>query len=244
MTWGVAIPGVSMAAFEMPSIAGLHVLENPEVGDGPRWGHKYKLSEVAEHHCQAIEALKDLSSPLHLIGMSMGGMIAALLATEFHHRLPPDCRFWLFVTSANTPELPTVPNGSVDEWKKAGLADREVFERLTRRFFSETFRKTYPAKYKAFVESRLRMENKQSAAEFFRQLSAVQSFDGHNVFPKMDPTRTTIVTGLEDEALGPPHTKAIRKLLRKATYVDVPGLGHMVNLERPELFDVRNGLKV
>src|SRR5262245_16244331 len=112
-----AIPGLGMAARELPETIGVLRGDNPEIGEGPDLDatRPYTLQDVAEEHARRIETLASSSmlvrdEPFWVIGMSMGGMIAALLATTLRARLPRRTRFAFLVTSANTPTLPAVPD--------------------------------------------------------------------------------------------------------------------------------------
>ncbi|MGZ3771598.1 MAG: hypothetical protein ACXVCP_18835 [Bdellovibrio sp.] len=111
--WGVAIPGLAMHNSEIPAIPGLLALQNPEVGDGVNLDSKYSLNDVAEIHLKAIKAILSDNSTnrdnFWIIGMSMGGMVNSILASELRSKLPANIKFGFFVTTANLSSNQAVP---------------------------------------------------------------------------------------------------------------------------------------
>ena len=82
--WGVVIPGLAIAADEMPLIPGLLALDNPEAGGACRLPEDYTLEQVAECHIRYLgEHREEFTDDLKLIGMSMGGMILSIMASKF-----------------------------------------------------------------------------------------------------------------------------------------------------------------
>src|SRR5262245_58182389 len=102
---GALIPGLSVAARELPRIPGVLALENPEVGAGVRLDRDYTLEEVAEMHVDKIRDA-DLAGEITIGGYSMGGMILAIMATLFRSRLPRKLKLVFLMTAPRFPELP------------------------------------------------------------------------------------------------------------------------------------------
>ncbi len=233
---GFMIPGLAMAARELPTFDGVVGLENPEVGDGITLEREYTLEEVAELHVRTLRATLGTSSePLRLCGMSMGGMILAIIATEFRSRLPAQCRFHFFVTTPNTEDLPAIPDILLEHWATARRGVVEDFERVLAPFFGAAFLKAHPATARAYFSYRALGENKQSGRAFFRQMNALRSCPAHRYFARLDPKEAKFVGGAEDQILGPQHNRALASICPDADHDEVESLGHMINMERIDL---------
>lgn len=237
MTLGVAIPGLGMAAEELPPVPGLVRLDNPEIGHGPRIdAPSYTLRDVAELHASRIEALPAKSDTFWVIGMSMGGMIASILASELRSRLPARTRFALLVTSANTKAVPAVSDAMLTAWSHARPGDAESFRLVMHDFFSEAYRTSHPDAVNAYYDYRASGANRQTPRAFMRQVTALRTFDGERHFQAFEPNEVTIVTGEADRLLGADHGTEMRRLAPLARHVALPGIGHMINLEDPAAF--------
>ncbi len=137
--WGLAIPGLAMKADELPFIDGLLRLENPEIGSGPDWsGREYSLIDVASFHAKNIAKLN--LSKVVVIGMSMGGMIASIIASNFRQLLPKNSTFRLLVTSANLPDCPAITAQMLQEWSTARRGDFESYKKVLSPFFPMSLR--------------------------------------------------------------------------------------------------------
>ena len=239
MIHGVAIPGLGMAAHELPEVKGLVRLENPEIGQGPTIGAtSYSLYDVAELHAQKIEALANASaaSPFWVLGMSMGGMVAAILASDLRSRLPRSCRFLFLVTSANTKVVPAVDDQRLEEWMRARPGSVESFRSVMAPFFSKEFTARSPEVIEAYASYRASGANGQSPKAFMRQVSALRGFDGALYFSRIKQDEAAVISGAEDYVLDPRHAAELRRLLPHAEHTGLTGVGHMINLERPAIF--------
>jgi pimeloyl-ACP methyl ester carboxylesterase len=237
MIRGVAIPGLGMAAAELPDISGLVRLENPEIGDGPRLGDEsYSLGDLARGHADWISRNVPADSELWVIGMSMGGMIASILASELRGLLPNRTHFLFLVTSANTGALPAISDDRLASWQVARPGSVESFRMVMTPFFSPSFMLERSQEAETYFRYRASGGNRQSPKAFLRQVAAIRGFDGGASFGRLDPAEATFVTGDEDLVLGPPHGRLLRELLPRAKHLTLPRVGHMINIERSEIF--------
>ncbi|MCX6106673.1 MAG: alpha/beta hydrolase [Proteobacteria bacterium] len=233
--WGIAIPGLAMAASELPSVPGLLRLDNPETGDGPPWeAVAYKLEDVAEMHAKHISTLG--KTDLVIMGMSMGGMIVSIMASRFRSILPANTSFRVLVSSPNLSSNQAITAAMLAEWKTAQLGNVGDFKRILGPFFSEQFRLVSDNKAQDYYSYRALGGNKQSPKALYRQIGAIFSYNGQNYWPNIDPTEMTVIGGADDYILGPTHNLDLKELLPGANHHEISGLGHMVNLEMPELF--------
>jgi pimeloyl-ACP methyl ester carboxylesterase len=218
-----------MTADELPAVPGLLRLENPEIGDGVAMPpDPYGLRDIA--------ALCDPDAPLHVLGMSMGGMIAGWLATEYRALLPRETRFVLAVTSANTPAAPALPDAVLAAWRQARAGSLEDYETIMRPFFSRAFRERRPDVFAAYVRYRATGGNRQAPRAFLRQIAALRSFEGERVFGAVDPAEARFVAAAEDRAFNAAHVAELRRVAPRVPLTLLEGVGHMLNLERPHLF--------
>lgn len=236
--WGVAIPGLAMAASEMPTINGLLRLDNPEIGSGPSWpGDSYSLADIAKLHAQRIAALNLVE--LTIIGMSMGGMIASILASEFRGAMPAKSNFRILVSSPSLPTNPAITKSMLAGWLQAKPGNVGDFQKILSPFFAPAFRKAHPKVAESYYRYRAFGENAQKPQALFRQIDAISTFDGHIYWPKIDPKELTTIGGAEDKVLGPSHSADLKSLSPGAQHIQIADLGHMANLEMPALFHRR-----
>lgn len=236
---GICIPGLTMQASELPSVPGVRVLENPEVGDGARFGRDYVLEEVAEMHARTISDLVGPKEPLVVAGISMGGMILSIMATEFRHLLPRTTRFEFLVTSPNDPSYMFLTDQVLGAWATVKPGDVDAFSVILEPFFSPGFRTANPDVCRTYYAYRARGENKQSAKSFFRQVNAVRKCEAYKYFARVEADSARFVGGADDHVFGPRHNAGLRALCPEAEHLEVDALGHMIYLEQPQLYASR-----
>ncbi len=235
--WGVAIPGLAMRNTELPVVDGLHVLENPEIGEGISLISQYTLEDVAEIHAASIvELIPKYQSKLIIVGMSMGGMICSVLAAHFRAKLPIETKFRFLVTAANSSDLPAIPENLLSTWTSVTPGVLDDFEVILAPFFSRRFRESNPQAVEAYYCYRAIGQNQQIPKSFIRQMNALRAFDGTSYFSQIDPEEAEFIGGSEDYVLGPRHNVKLKELAPGAYHKEVLGLGHMVNLEMPGFF--------
>lgn len=239
MLRGICIPGLTMHSSEVPALPGVRVLENPDVGEGPRLDRDYTLEEVAELHARTIAELAGSQDSLVVAGISMGGMILAIVATEFRHLLPRATRFEFLVTSPNEPETMFLTDQVLAEWSCVKGGDVDGFAVVLEPFFSDRYRASNPAAFRAYAEYRARGGNRQSAKSLFRQVAAVRRCEAHAYFARVDGRSARFVGGADDRVFGPVHNRRLQALCADAEHVEVQGLGHMIHVEEPGLFASR-----
>lgn len=235
--WGYAIPGLSMNASELPQIAGLYRANNPGVNGTPAWDRSYSMEELAYAHAQAIQrvaANADPNKPFYVMGMSMGGMVTSILATEYRHMLPRNTQFVFLVTSPNLSSNPAVPDAIMQSW--FSVRTPEAFQSILAPFISADFHRTNPAAVQTYYQYRINRGNQQPSTQFARQVEAVRAFDGARYFSQVNPEEATFIGGNQDGVLGTSHNQNLRDLVPGARHIEVSGLGHMVNIENPALF--------
>jgi pimeloyl-ACP methyl ester carboxylesterase len=235
---GVIIPGLAMNASEIPIYSGMVALQNPEIGSGIEFENGYVLEDVARHHVETIEKLNvDANRPFWVLGMSMGGMIAGVMASQLRGRLPKATRFGILVSSPNSKETPAVPLAVLKEWLKAKPGVYDDFKKILVTFFSDSFLAGSPEVVEKWVRYRVANGQGQTPIAFLRQLQALRIFAGERYFAGAHPSEMIFVDGDEDKILGQIHREGFRKIVPEAKFVTIRRLGHMVNLEAPFVFN-------
>src|SRR6202008_106441 len=70
-------------------------------------------------------------------------------------------------------------------------------------------------------------------------LDSISHFDGTAAYRALSRTPTLIMCGTVDWVTPPHHSAAIAAAVSAAEFVDVPGAGHMLMLDRPEVVNDR-----
>jgi pimeloyl-ACP methyl ester carboxylesterase len=70
-------------------------------------------------------------------------------------------------------------------------------------------------------------------------LDSISHFDGTAAYRSLSRTPTLIMCGTEDRVTPPHHSAVIAAAVSAADFVDVPGAGHMLMLERPDVVNDR-----
>ncbi len=240
--WGIAIPGLAMNCNELPIVPGMLRLQNPEVGNGETFSSAYTLEEVALLHARKIAELKiDAAQKFHVIGMSMGGMsmggmIVSILATKYRQFFPLNSRFQIFVSSPNFADSEALPNALIQDWLNVRRGNVVDFRRTLKPSFSKSFLNSHSNEFEAYVQYRIRGENGQTPRGFMRQVAAIQAFGGEKYYPELNPKECRFVNGLDDDIFGAAHRAAQKRLAPEVRFLEIKNMGHMVHLERPDLF--------
>jgi pimeloyl-ACP methyl ester carboxylesterase len=233
---GAVIAGLAMSARELPDLPQFIKLENPEIHGTATLPDNYTLEDIALRH---LEQLKRIQVPegqtLKLIGMSMGGMILSILASKYRDQLPAKTKFLFLVTSPNLPSNPAVPESLLASWMGVTPGNEQDFKRIMEPMFSPSFVRSHPEVVMDYVRYRATGQNGQRPKAFMKQLSALRKFNGVEFFSKIDQQNSTFVGGGSDLILGPNHNKDLKQLAPLAKHIEVADMGHMINLERPDL---------
>lgn len=184
----------------------------------------YTLHEMANDTANLIEAIGLKSA--HVAGVSMGGMIAQLLAANHSERVRS---LTSIMSSTNSPKLPLPEFKLMYKLGKSGLAAQDV-ESVTKRwikFWIDVQSPDYPTSKKRIIDSVTRsFERSFSPGGAIRQLQAILATGGleHDIRKITAPTQ--VIHGMSDPLLKPECGKAITKEIPNAKLHLVPGMGH------------------
>jgi pimeloyl-ACP methyl ester carboxylesterase len=164
----------------------------------------------------------------HVLGISMGGMIAQELVLNYPERVQG------LVLGCTTPG-----------WSQGVPPSQETTALLMPTpgvSLEEQFRKAWPAivtpefveSEREFLEEMLRigLENLTPVDTMARQMVAIQSFDAYERLPRIQAP-TFIIHGDKDQLIPPRNADILRERIPGATLRVVPGAAHMFFWEKP-----------
>jgi pimeloyl-ACP methyl ester carboxylesterase len=167
------------------------------------------------------------ASPAHVVGLSMGGMMAMRLAIAY----PQDVlSLALFDTSAEEEESENVPRYEALVAASRGPNVAAVAEAVAAIMFSATFRASHPDVVAAYKES-------YTALDFDAVEPALKAVTGRtNVLAALSRVGVPalVVVGSEDAATAPDRAQHIAEAIPGARLEMIAGAGHMSVIEQPQ----------
>ncbi len=219
--WGEALLAALEADFELVAY------DHRSTGESPRVEGRFTLADLADDAAGLVEQLG--AGPVHVLGVSMGGMVAQELAL----RHPASVRtLVLGCTYAGGPEGRLTEQGVVEvlaEGMRSG--DRE---RAVRAAWSVNVSEPFaadPANFAAFREMAL---TRPVAVEvIMRQMQAIA---GHDTSARLADVAAPalVVHGTEDRMLLAANGEAIARAIPGARLELLEGVGHMFWIEQPD----------
>jgi len=167
---------------------------------------------------------------VHLLGHSMGGLIAQDVAARFPDRID---RLILVGTGPRTTDEDNTLLSDMARSLEAGANPEAWFRELFRRIFTARFMADEAAVAEAL---RVAMEYPypQTPAQFRRQVDAVARYPGAKRGGIR--ARTLVMTGSEDALFPPEVGQALTEEIPDARFLLMPGVAHSMHMEAPERF--------
>jgi pimeloyl-ACP methyl ester carboxylesterase len=162
----------------------------------------------------------------HVLGVSMGGMIAQELAINYPERVDKlvlGCTFAKAGTSADSPEL----NEAMETYEKSPkdkVSQRKLVNAMLALSFNTRFARFFIL---PFAKISIRV---YSITGIFEQMKAISTHDTVERL-KMIRAPTLVITGSEDRLVNPLSSEVIAKLVPYAKLVKLPGGGHTFFME-------------
>lgn len=187
------------------------------------------LDSLAEDVAALIETL-DLG-PSHVVGFSMGGFVAMRLAA----RRPDLVRSLALIgPSADAEDAANLPKYRALIALVRVTGARPFVGPLLRILFGKTFlcdpdRAAERGRWRRVVASLPRSLHRAAAASARRAPI-------RELLPRI-AAPTLVVSGTEDRPIPPARAQAVAAAIAGARFVPVPGTGHAVMIERPDLFN-------
>lgn len=207
------------------------VFDNRGVGRTDKPDPPYSIEQFARDTICLMDHLK--VDKAHVLGLSMGGMIAQEMAIHYPERVD---KLILCVTHCG-PRHSIMPEPWVIETisQTAGLTLEEALRRSFPVLFTDSFMKGHREKVEDFLQDRLTYPVQPFFA-FQAQLQAVMEFDSYSRLSKID-SQTLILTTKEDVLVPPRNSDILANKIRNSRLVVLDKGGHLVNIERADEFN-------
>lgn len=183
----------------------------------------YDLFDMAEDTHQLLNALQ--IERCHVLGMSMGGMIAQILAADYPDRV---ISLGLLATSNNRALLPVPKLSSLRQLTRPAPPKKDVEAVISHTVAllkaigsSEHFDETHARK-----RARLLYERRFYPKGTTRHLLAILATGSLTQHDARIHQPTLVVHGSDDSLLSPSHGRAIAKAIPQAHFELIDGLGH------------------
>lgn len=200
-------------------------IDNRGVGESDKPDHPYSIQMFAHDAANVMTALG--WGDAHVVGASMGGMIAQEFALAFPHRTKSVS---ILCSSAGGPDA-VPPRPEVFElWSKRDSMSPEEFERRGAELgFSTSFREKNPE----LLEELIAQGQTMRPAEYIfrRHLSASLKHDTSARLGWVDAA-VLVIHGSDDALLPHPNGERIAKLVRRSCLHLFEDTGHAVGIER------------
>ena len=181
---------------------------------------------LKDHAEEAYYLLKSLSiKNCIVIGISVGGMIAPLLA--YHH--PERVKKIIVCGAANKIGNSQTWNERIEQVRSNGL--KSMTESLMKRWFSPSFTEKYPERvqgYKNMVE-RCNIEGYIQTCEAIRDEDITE-------ISKSLKMPTLCIAGSEDQSVPPEGVRTLSQLIKDAKFEIINGSHHMTCIDNKEIF--------
>jgi 3-oxoadipate enol-lactonase len=208
--------------------AGLQALRIDMRGHGGSEGTSTPCSVEDLAH-DVIAVLDQLGlDRVHLVGLSIGGVIGQFIATRY-----PDRLLSLVLSDTNVASAPNAKamwSERVALVKQAGspacLADG-----MMGRLLSENFKGQQPVRWRQIYET-IKATRPEGV---FAGANALQDFDFTSALPSVK-TRTLVLCGAKDPATPPSEAKKIVDLIPGAKYHEIADALHFPNVERADVY--------
>jgi len=224
LDWGVDFPAALAAEYRVVRV------DNRGVGASPRAAGGYELSDLAR---DAVAVLDAVGAPkAHIIGISMGGMIAQLMALEHASRVD---RLVLLSTHFGGPTVESPHPEALALFDPSTFLQRgkdpvEMFRHTLSVISAPGFVDRDSRAVASLLES-VRLQPTHPGA-FMAQLQAVLMSDRSELVRQIRHP-TLVIHGNEDRLIPPSNGRALAERIPGARFALLEGCGHMPMWEKP-----------
>jgi pimeloyl-ACP methyl ester carboxylesterase len=205
------------------------LFDNRGIGESDAPPGPYSVVEMA---ADAVQVLDEAGiERAHVVGTSLGGMIAQELALTHAERVD---RLVLACTTPGGPKAHPMPQVTVALMAEASTLEPAV---ALRRFVENALAPASVAAHPELVDRIMahRLETAQQPAAWAAQASAGATFDAYDRLGAL-AAPTLVQHGGEDVVVDPQNADLLVELLPDARIEPFPGTGHLFFWEEPERF--------
>ncbi len=189
-------------------------------GKSPISNDKFSINQMAKD----ISYTLNFSEPVHVMGVSIGGMIAMSLAI---HNLLPINKLILSDTGHVI--------GNKEIWQDRIKLVQEggvvkVVDMALERWFPKRFRENFPEK----IELCRSLQLQTHKDGYIGACRAIQSADFTNDLQKIS-NETIVLNGSDDISTPPSLGKELSSLIQNAKFIELEGIGHVPPIQDPSL---------
>jgi pimeloyl-ACP methyl ester carboxylesterase len=220
MSWGEPFLSELEASFECVSF------DNRGVGRSAAVADPFTIAEMAADAVGLLDALEIQSA--HVLGISMGGMVAQELALAHPDRLRSLTLGCTYAGGPGSQLMDPADFAALAEAMGSGVQDR-IFRAMFELNLSPGFR-AEQSRYADFTAMAAALPVPQRTIQL--QLQAIAAHDTHARLPDL-ATPTLVVHGSVDRVLGAPNGAQIDSLLPNSRLELLEDVGHMFWWEQP-----------
>ena len=221
--WLFQVPALTAAGFRSV------LFDSRDAGQTAHSSAAYDIRQMAEDTIGLMDAIGLPSA--HVVGLSMGGMIAQEMAINHPSRVSSLTLVCTFASS--DPEL----GGALRAWRDARphCGDVDFVHMLSPWLFTHRFFQQAEA-VKGFLGIVAGNPFPQSAAGFQRQCDAIMKHDTRDRLPQIKAP-THVIVGTEDVLTPARHSRWLAERIRGAKLTELPNAAHVLNMENAEAFN-------
>jgi len=206
------------------------VFDNIGAGLSSKPDRPYDIGEMADYAAVVLDAAHEERA--HVVGLSMGGMVAQELALRHPARVSG---LVLGCTHCGGSErVPPAPEIIQRFSDNEGLSPEGIVDKNLALLVTPEFLRKRPNSLKRYKERQLKAPLQPDYA-LKRQLEAIRSFYTCDRLPAIE-TSTLILTGEQDLLVPPENGRMLASLIPGAELKCFSNVGHLLYLECAELF--------
>jgi 3-oxoadipate enol-lactonase len=208
--------------------AGYQVLRLDMRGHGGStpFGGIYTIEELAADVVAILDFLG--FAKVHLVGLSMGGMIGQVIAADYSGRL---LSLMACATSARWDGDDSFMRSRMELVRSTRDLGRIVDDNMERRY-SDAYKARHPKRWGALRQTFL-------GTSIAGYLGCMEAILKHDVLGRLErvTTPTLVVAGSDDLATPPAANREISSRIPAADYAEIAGGRHFLNVEFDDLFN-------
>ncbi|MCX7822416.1 MAG: alpha/beta hydrolase [Syntrophobacterales bacterium] len=191
----------------------------------------YTMEQMAEDTLALLDHLA--IEKVHVVGISMGGMIAQQLAATHPNRLSA---LVLGCTHCGKKRrIPPSPEVLSRLTNQEGLSAEEIVEKNIPLLFGNKCRSEHPEIVEEYKRNTL-SSPLQPLEAFQAQIAAINKFDVCSILDRIT-CPVLVITGKDDILVPPENSKILVELIPYARLVELEEVGHLLHLEAYDTFN-------